>query len=69
MFKRGAWWQRLAGGRRDFTFGICALFMPHAVVLFKLLASHHADSAARLQLCSDVDEIKSQTTGMCALAH
>ena len=24
VFKRGAWWQRLAGGRRDFTFGICA---------------------------------------------
>ena len=25
VFKGGAWWQRLVGGRRDFTFGICAL--------------------------------------------
>ena len=23
-FSRGAWWQNLFGGQRDFTFGICA---------------------------------------------
>ena len=24
VFSRGAWWQNLLGGKRDFTFGICA---------------------------------------------
>ena len=31
VFKRGAWWQRLAGGRRDFTFGICAPPLPSLI--------------------------------------